>query len=108
TVIGARPAFHSVPFQPSSFELVFLLLRSHCATGARPTTLRKASESSTPFRQCLCRSSTHPCPNVATKGENSCSLRPKTNNTRSERSTDHATIRHQTSARRSQVVSLVS
>jgi hypothetical protein len=39
------------------------------------------------------------------KGENAFSI---PNPPRSERSTDHATIRHQTSARRSEVVSLVS
>src|SRR5581483_6550404 len=74
----------SIPAEKLLFS--FPLLRSHSATGAQPPTLRKASESSTPFRQCLCRLGAHPCPNVATKGE-TCISQTKT--TKSERSALH-------------------
>src|SRR5436190_16924670 len=51
--------------------------------------------------------SAHPCCASTTEGGKRI-LQAKDQQPRSERSTKHATIRHQTSARRSQVVSLVS
>src|SRR3981081_2611204 len=108
-VNNASPAFRFAAFRrdaalgfPPSFVAIFAREPSD-ATSITQAPFRF----STLFRPCRCIAVRPPCLVATTEGGKRI-LQAKNQQPRSERSTDHATIRHQTSARRSQVVSLVS